>query len=285
MSQKSLRSSGEALLGSQFHDLGIRIASGLVLAVLALTLTYLGGLPFAALVMAVAATMSWEWGRIVRGVGFDRAGAVHIATVVVATALAAAGQVMPAGVALLVGCLIILPLTLGSAAALSALGVLYAGIPAVALIMLRGDTMHGLAAVLFVMLVVWTVDTGAFLGGRVIGGPRLWPAISPNKTWAGFICGVTSGVAIGAGFALWFAAPALHLVVVSLLLGAVSQAGDLAESALKREFGVKDSSTLIPGHGGFLDRLDGVVAAATVAGLIGLYVNVAAPARALLLGV
>ncbi len=285
MAQETLGRAGGGLLSKQFHDLGLRVASGLVLAALALALTYFGGLAFTALVMAVAAAMSWEWGRIVRSTGFDVAGLLHMTCVVLATALAAAGQLPLAGIALLAGALAMLPLVWGRATVLSCLGVFYVGMPAVALIILRADATHGLAAVLFVMLVVWTVDTGAFLGGRSIGGRRLWPAISPNKTWAGFICGVGAGVAMGAGLALWIAAPVLHLMVVSLVLGAVSQAGDLAESALKREFGVKDSSALIPGHGGFLDRLDGVAAAAAVAGVVGLLANVASPAKALLFGV
>jgi phosphatidate cytidylyltransferase len=133
-------------------------------------------------------------------------------------------------------------------------------------------------------LVVWTTDTFAYAGGRLIGGPKLWPSISPNKTWAGLLTGVTASAIAGAVFAAFVheAAPVM-LAFNGLALGFVAQAGDLAESALKRGFGVKDASSLIPGHGGFLDRVDGVVFAATAAALMGLVVDFHAPARAILL--
>lgn len=284
MTERSLRDVGKGLLGQQFHDLGLRAISGSVLALVAIVMTYAGGLAFMTLIAVVVVLMSWEWGRIVRGAGIDSAGLVHAVAVAAATMLAAASQIGLAALLLVVGTIIVLPLSFGVSALLSCLGVLYVGLPAVALISLRGDQTHGLLAVMLVMLVVWTVDTAAFLGGRSIGGPRLWPAISPNKTWAGFICGVGAGVLMGIALAFWIGAPLLHLAVVSLLLGAGSQAGDLAESALKRAFGVKDSSGLIPGHGGILDRVDGIVTAATLAGIIGLVSNFTAPARGLLFG-
>jgi phosphatidate cytidylyltransferase len=128
----------------------------------------------------------------------------------------------------------------------------------VALILLRGAE-SGRATVLFLMLVVWAGDIGAYLVGRLVGGPRLAPSISPGKTWSGAaggtLCAVLAGLAV---------APAhpVAACVLALVLSIVAQAGDLLESAIKRHFGVKDSGRLIPGHGGLLDRLDGVVAAA-----------------------
>ena len=125
----------------------------------------------------------------------------------------------------------------------------------------------------------------AFVAGRSIGGPKLWPAISPNKTWAGFIGGVGSSAALSALFAqLIPGATSLKLGAIGLALGIVAQAGDLAESALKRRFNVKDAGRLIPGHGGLMDRLDGFVAVAIAAALLALLWNAKAPATALLLG-
>jgi len=283
MMQRSFR--GEGLFPKQFHDLGQRAASGFLLAGLALAITYAGGILFALLVIGIALTMSWEWGRIVRNGGMDTSFLVHGAAVALAIVLAAVGQFWLAAAMIVIGAAAVVALNFGApTVVLSCLGVFYVGIPSLMLIMLRSDPTHGFIGVIFVLMVVWAVDTAAFIGGRGIGGPKLWPAVSPSKTWAGLISGVAAGVVVGVLFALWLPGPMIHLVLVSLLLGAVSQGGDLAESALKREFGVKDSSRLIPGHGGFLDRLDGVVAAATLAGVIGLVANFYAPARAMLLG-
>ncbi len=267
-----------------FHDLGLRLVSGIVLAVIAFGLIWLGGWGFTMLVGVGGVLMSWEWSRIVRGTGRDTACVVHALAVAIAVGLAAFGQPLLAVIVVAMGSVIVMALTFGTQTVLSSLGVFYVGIPAVALIVLRLAPSHGLAAVLLVMLVVWTVDTAAFMGGRSIGGPKLWPAVSPNKTWAGFLSGVGAGTVMGAGIGWWLGAPRLNLALVALALGIASQGGDLAESALKRAFGVKDSSGLIPGHGGILDRVDGVVAAATLAGMIAMVVNFAEPARALLFG-
>lgn len=282
MGQNPMPSNQQSAPRRPFYDLGLRTVSGIVLAVVALGLTYGGGWGFVALVTIAAALMSWEWSRIVRGASFDAACLVHALAAAAAPVLTFTGQTLFASVGLLIAALVVLVLTFGRSTLLSCLGVFYVGLPAMALVSLRSDQAYGLGAVMFVLLVVWTVDTGAFIGGRSIGGPKLWPAVSPNKTWAGFVCGVGGGVLIGIAIALWLQAPVVHMSLVALGLGVVSQGGDLAESALKRHFGVKDASALIPGHGGVMDRVDGVVAAATLAAVIGHVANVAAPARALL---
>lgn len=152
-----------------------------------------------------------------------------------------------------------------------ALGALYIGIGAIALLWLRADPAAGRANMLFVLLIVWASDIGAYLAGRLIGGPKLAPAISPGKTWSGAAGGLVVAVAVG-----WFAASQLSgsagvsAVLLAAGLSVVSQAGDLLESWIKRIFGVKDSSHLIPGHGGLLDRLDGVLAAAPAAAALAL---------------
>jgi phosphatidate cytidylyltransferase len=265
-------------------DLRPRALSALVLGCVVLALVYGGPTPFAGLVLVVAILMSWEWGRVVRGASFDLSFLVHGAAVAVATVTAAKGSLTLAFAAVVIGATIVWLLCFGFNERLCALGVIYAGVPAVALIWLRADEPYGLLAVLFILLIVWTTDTFAYLGGRLIGGPKLWPSISPNKTWSGLLSGVAASAVLGAAFAAFVtgAAPA-SLAFSALVLAVVAQAGDLSESALKRRFGVKDASSLIPGHGGILDRVDGVVSAATAAALAALLVNMHAPARAILL--
>jgi phosphatidate cytidylyltransferase len=259
--------------------------SALVLASVVLALVYAGPTPFAGLVLVVALLMCWEWGRIVRPAVFvDAPLLVHASAVAVATVLAAKGSAALALAAVLIGTALVWVLCFGLNERLCALGVLYVGVPAVALVWLRQDETYGFRAVLFLLLIVATTDTFAYLGGRIVGGPKLWPRLSPNKTWSGLLTGVAASAIAGTVFGVFVkeAVPAT-LGLTALLLALVAQAGDLAESALKRRFGVKDASSLIPGHGGFLDRVDGVVFAATAAALVALLVNNQAPARAILL--
>jgi phosphatidate cytidylyltransferase len=126
-----------------------------------------------------------------------------------------------------------------------------------------------MAALMLVLLVVWGSDIGGYVAGRGIGGPKLWPRVSPNKTWAGAIGGFVVSVLVGLGFSLLGFGKAVPLLVLSAMLSIAAQCGDLFESAVKRHFGVKDSSHIIPGHGGILDRLDGFVAAIVLAAIIG----------------
>jgi phosphatidate cytidylyltransferase len=155
-------------------------------------------------------------------------------------------------------------------AARLAAGVLYIGLAGIALISLRHDNEAGRDNVLFLFLVVWASDIGAYLAGRALGGPKLAPGISPNKTWSGAAGGLLSALLVGGACALAFTpgASLLAITVVATLLSVASMLGDLAESAMKRRFKVKDTSSLIPGHGGLLDRLDGVLAAAPVAAVL-----------------
>jgi len=152
------------------------------------------------------------------------------------------------------------------------LGVPYVGLPALALVLLRDDPDYGFAAVLWVFLIVWAADTLAYFAGRVIGGPKLAPRISPKKTWAGLGGAVLGSALVSIIFA--YVAPlngVLALAVLAGCLAVVEQAGDLFESSLKRFHGVKDSGSLIPGHGGIIDRVDGLVAVAVVAALVGFF--------------
>jgi phosphatidate cytidylyltransferase len=267
------------------ENLKTRIASGAVLATIAFGLAYAGPTPFAMLVLVVALFVSWEWGRMVRGVGADLAFFVHAIAVAAAIGLAAAGYAALGAAVLLTAAIILVPLVFGHGARLSALGVFYVGLPAISLLWLRLDEPYGFAAVVLIFAIVWCSDIAAFAAGRSIGGPKLWPKISPNKTWAGLIAGVSAGAVAAAIVAqVLVEASPLRLALTGLGLSLVAQMGDLAESALKRLFGLKDASDLIPGHGGFMDRMDSIVAVAVAAGVLALAVDPHAPARALLFG-
>ena len=152
----------------------------------------------------------------------------------------------------------------------AAAGFFYAAAAEIASILVRLDAVNGFVALMFVLLVVWVTDIGGYFAGRGIGGPKLWPRVSPKKTWAGAIGGFAASLVVAACFAAlrsWQDRPAI--AAGARMLSIVSQLGDLFESAVKRRFGVKDSSHMIPGHGGLLDRLDGFVAAIVVAAIFG----------------
>jgi phosphatidate cytidylyltransferase len=152
----------------------------------------------------------------------------------------------------------------------TAVGVIYAGALLLAPIFLRRDAELGFLAIIYLFAIVWTTDTAAYFIGRAVGGPKLWPRVSPKKTWSGAIGGTVAATAVGAAVVgTGTAAPMVPVVLVGIVLSIVSQAGDLFESAVKRRFGAKDASQLIPGHGGVMDRLDGFLTAAAAAALIG----------------
>ncbi|HVY20149.1 MAG TPA: phosphatidate cytidylyltransferase [Bauldia sp.] len=163
-------------------------------------------------------------------------------------------------------------------------GVVYAALLLLPALVLRSDVQLGMQAILFLFAVVWTTDVFGYFGGRAIGGPKLAVTISPSKTWSGAVSGIAgTAVVIALGAPLLTSRP-VPLVAVAVLLSAVSQVGDLGESALKRKFGVKDASRLIPGHGGVMDRIDGFWAAALCGTLVGiLRGGFAAPAQGLLI--
>jgi phosphatidate cytidylyltransferase len=265
------------------NDLWPRVLSGVVMVAVTAGLTVAGLWPFAGLLLAVSGFVAWEWGRIVRGVQSDVVMVVHLGVVTVAVALVAMQLPGLALLALLIGAILVTLLCIGRSPGLSALGVGFAGLPAVALIWLRADEPYGLWAVLFVMAMVVVTDTAAYFSGRLIGGPKLWPRVSPSKTWAGLGGAVVGSALAAAAFAsLVPKANPLHLALLGAVIAVVAQAGDFAESALKRKFGTKDASQIIPGHGGFMDRVDGLVTAAIFAALFAAVVNIHAPAQALL---
>jgi phosphatidate cytidylyltransferase len=163
-------------------------------------------------------------------------------------------------------------------------GLVYAAAVFAAPVLLRADAGYGLLAIVLLFAIVWSTDIFGYFAGRAIGGPKLMPAVSPKKTWAGAIAGTFGAMVVAVSVASLFGSfNATAIAGIALLLSICAQAGDLFESFVKRKFGVKDSSQLIPGHGGVMDRLDGFWAAAVVGCLIGLARGgFDAPARGLL---
>jgi phosphatidate cytidylyltransferase len=269
-------------------ELLLRINSALVLVALTLALTYAGSRTFAALILIAATLMSWEWGRVVRGRTADSIFVLQGVAIVIAGLLTlkkfhalAVGTIMAAT---WMAFWVHKKAHLASDPWWSAAGVYYAGFPAIALIAIRQDPDYGLYAILYLFIVVWTADTGAFFIGRLFGGPKLAPSISPNKTWSGLIGGALAAGGAGLLFARWLGQTSVPVLGgLSVILALISQGGDLGESFIKRFFGVKHTSGLIPGHGGVLDRLDGLVFAAVGAGLIAIVTDPLKPGRALLI--
>lgn len=262
----------------------MRAASAIVLLALALAATLARPWTFLLLVMVAGIVLAWEWGKLVRGDGFD---AIALIQAVSSGAVAIMVFVGRFDLALL---LLAAPLAVigfanfaANHVAWSLAGLLITALPMAALVWLRGDPNYGALALLFVFAVVWTADTAAYGVGRLIGGRKLAPRISPQKTWSGLIGGLLVPVVIAYVFALAVGGTTpLALALVGLALALASQLGDLLESAVKRHFGVKDMSGLIPGHGGLFDRIDGFILAAPVAALIALR-DLAAPGQGLLI--
>jgi phosphatidate cytidylyltransferase len=256
-------------------ELGARVVSALVLAAVVLFATYQGGLLFALVWLLAGLAVLGEWITIARveprwtlqlvsGLGLVALTGAYLSPVSLATGTA------------LFGLGLALALFLGArgrdrlwaAAAFACAAVLVIVPPA-----LRGHPDLGIVAVLWMFAVVWTTDIAAYFTGRRLGGPKLWPSVSPKKTWSGFggglLAGTLAGIAVPAAAQRWGWTPPLGLWVIAILsalASVLSQLGDLGESALKRRFDVKDSGRLIPGHGGVMDRLDGFWAVAVLAG-------------------
>lgn len=254
--------------GAARRNLLVRLATVAVLAPLTIAIAYVGGIAWIAVATLVAAGLLIEWLALV---GAKRSVAVLIfggATLLEVAVCAALHKFTESIAVTLLGMLAV-ALAVPGRRGWSAAGVAYAAAALIASVWLRHEAEYGFAAVLFVLLVVWATDSGGYFAGRGIGGPKLWPSVSPNKTWAGAVGSVVAALAVAGGFIAAGYGRAMPLLAVALVLSVASQVGDLFESGVKRRFGVKDSGTLIPGHGGLLDRLDGFVAAVILAAAIG----------------
>ncbi len=266
-------------------NLALRVLSALVLGPLALLTAWAGDWPFALFWIVAALAVLWEWSALVVG------SAYKLMFSSAAGAIAAAGVLTwlakPVVALLMVG--------LGALAATIfapverrvwvTLGVGYAGAMLLAPMFLRADNTYGFAVIVLLFAIVWTTDVLGYFAGRAVGGPKLLPAVSPNKTWSGAIAG-TGGAMVAALLvaSLFGSFNVLAILIIAFVLSVLAQFGDLFESWVKRQFDAKDASKLIPGHGGVMDRLDGFWAAAVAACMIGILRDgFDAPARGLLL--
>jgi len=252
-------------------DLGLRLASAVVLGPLVLGVTFWGGAAYAVMVVAASALFLWEWFKITGTGALSVPALTGFATLIGLAAFVFSGLPGTGLIVLLAGAFAACAFLRFTRSARWCLeGILYSGFALFSLLSLREGT-QGLLFSFFLLIVVWATDIFAYFTGRAIGGAKLWTRVSPKKTWSGAIGGLVIATAFGAGVA--YLGGARHVTtwtVLAMVLSVVSQAGDLMESAVKRRFDVKDSSQLILGHGGIMDRIDGLVAAAIAAVVAGL---------------
>ena len=252
-------------------NLALRIVSSLVLAPLAVGAAYLGGLVFLAFWMVAAFCVLWEWDTLVSAE--EKRPVLTMGSVAIggAVLLLAFGRTAAAIALVALGMLGVATLASKARRLWCVAGMLYAGAILIAPVLLRQDAAFGFSAVIFVFTVVWSTDIAAYFIGRVFGGQKLMPRVSPNKTWSGAIGGAIGAVIGAMTFAYLTSLGHLGAIgILALALSIASQAGDLLESAIKRRFDAKDASGLIPGHGGVMDRVDGFVLAAVLAAAIGI---------------
>jgi phosphatidate cytidylyltransferase len=250
------------------RNLLMRVIVALVLAPVAIAIAYAGGWLWTALVTLAATGLYVEWLTII--------GAARQTRVVASGVVALAISGFCLGIGRIDASLLASALGLAGVALLSperriwaATGFGYAAAAQIASVLVRLDQVWGFVALIMILLVVWVTDIGGYFAGRGIGGPKLWPRVSPKKTWAGAIGGFAASLVIAGGFVACGLGKTGPMLLLGAALSVVSQLGDLFESAVKRRFGVKDSGHIIPGHGGLLDRLDGFVAAIVMAAIFG----------------
>lgn len=252
--------------GARWGDLRLRVISAVLLAPVVLACLWVGGPYWGALVAIAAMGLALEWVALCGAAPGMWPGFGVLAAALAGAVLTAMGRAELGAAALMIGAgLVLLPNRWPLAA-----GVFYAGVGAMALIWLRADPAAGRANVVFLVITVWASDIGAYAAGRLLGGPKLAPRVSPGKTWSGAAGGLVAAMLAGvvAGQVMAPGAP-VRAAVLAALLAVASQGGDLLESAVKRAFGAKDSGQLIPGHGGLMDRLDGLLTAAPAAAVLG----------------
>ncbi len=244
-------------------ELGKRIISAIVMVLIILTICWIGGWPFIVLATLLSLLLYYEWQSVVRQTAFDAAEALlslGFVGLLIANIFGYLGYGLAGFLAL---GLVLEVASVGqekSDVRWIGLGALYCAVPAIAFPLIRDS--GGFALIMFLFIIVWITDIAAYFAGRKFGGAKLMPAVSPKKTWSGALGGLVCSVIAATLFAQFFLNFGVVLtLVLAVALSVVSQIGDLFESWVKRLFDVKDSSQLIPGHGGFLDRMDGLIAA------------------------
>lgn len=251
------------------RNLVMRVMAALVLAPTAIAIAYAGGWLWSVLVTLAAIGLYVEWLTIIGSARERLAVASGGAALAIAGFCLATGRIDISLVAIILGlaCVVLLS---QERRIWVATGFFYAAAAQIASVLVRLDPIWGFPALIIILLVVWVTDIGGYFAGRGIGGPKLWPRVSPKKTWAGAIGGFAASIVVAGGFAAFGLGKIGPILLLGAALSIVSQFGDLFESAVKRRFGVKDSGHIIPGHGGLLDRLDGFVAAVVMAAIFGL---------------
>jgi phosphatidate cytidylyltransferase len=255
-----------------WSNLGLRVASAVVLVPAALAAAWFGGWPYLVMIAIGVALLAIEWGAMSAPGAPTRVAAAVAAAVLIAVFIGYRGHFISAWLAMVLAALgaAIIARGVAERPADAGYGVLYIGPAALCLVWLR-DSAHVMSQqghwwIMMLFAATWAADIGAFAVGSLLKGPKLWPKFSPNKTWSGFVGGLAAATAAGslmAGMSVFTLNP-LAAAFIGLTVGLATMAGDLWESALKRRFGVKDSGDLIPGHGGLLDRVDGLMFAVVV---------------------
>ena len=259
-----------AASGTGRCNLALRVASSLVLVPLAIAFAYVGGWSFVLFWALAAIGILWEWTSLVAGSAARFVFLVGAGPLLIATVLAGLGRLMGAVLIIAIGAVGAAVFAPTRQRRWIAAGVVYAGMMLLGPVVLRADAQFGFLALIVLFAVVWTTDVTAYFVGRAVGGPKLWPRMSPNKTWSGAIAGVVAAIAIAIAVMQTAAGTSLlPVALVAALLSIIAQLGDLFESGVKRQFGAKDSGQLIPGHGGLMDRLDGFLVAAAAGALFG----------------
>lgn len=247
-------------------ELPARAVSGIILIVAAVLAVFAGGIVFGCFVIIGAVAGLREWHRLVNDGKLAPQMFITAISLMTAVALFLASSNLGLALAVIsagVVCTLVWSSSRGQSPVWHAVGTIYLGIPAIALVMLRGAA-DGAHLLLGILLAVWSADTGALFGGRFIGGPKLVPKLSPNKTWAGFICGTFAAGLVEALFVGLLGGSATIGLSFGIAIALFGHAGDLFESWVKRRFQAKDSGSLIPGHGGVLDRIDSLLFVAPV---------------------
>lgn len=266
-------------------NLLLRVMSAVVLAPLALVVAYIGGLPFALFWGIAALLVLWEWMNLVVGPNYRLLVLSCAAAIAIADFLAWLGRPVTALFLVGLGALAGAIFAPGERRLWVMAGTGYAGGMVLAPVFFRADAGFGFAVIMLLFAIVWTTDVLGYFAGRAFGGPKLLPVVSPKKTWSGAIAGTAGAVVVALLVAAQFGSfDRIAIIGVALLLSVVAQAGDLFESWVKRQFDAKDSSHIIPGHGGVMDRLDGFWAAAVAGCVVGLLRDgFDAPARGVLI--
>lgn len=254
------------------NNLLLRVISAAILAPVALVAAYIGGLPFVLFWGIAALVVLWEWMTLVVGPNYRVLVVSCAAAIAVADFLTWLGKPVTALFVVGLGALSGAIFAPGERRLWVLTGTGYAGGMVLAPVFLRADGGFGFAVIVLLFAIVWTTDVVGYFAGRAFGGPKLWPSISPKKTWSGAVCGTAGAIVIALFVATQFGSfDRIAIIAVALLLSVVAQAGDLFESWVKRRFNAKDSSHIIPGHGGVMDRLDGFWAAAVVGCVVGVF--------------